>query len=299
MGNQYIYMNGEFVEKEKAVVSVYDHGFLYGDGVFEGIRSYGGNVFCLKEHVKRLYESAKSILLTIPMPVEEMEEAVLQTLQKNEYAEAYIRLIVSRGKGDLGLDPRSCVKPSVIIIAEQLKLFPQEFYDNGLSVVSVASRRNTPDALDPRIKSMNYLNNVLVKIEAAQAGVLEALMLNQQGYVCEGSGDNVFIVKDGKVLTPPSYLGALEGITRNSVIQLCERLNISYEERPFTRHDVYVADEVFLTGTAAELIPVVKVDSREIGDGKPGSVTKRLTEEFKKLTRERGVRVPGLAESLA
>ncbi|EJQ90439.1 MULTISPECIES: branched-chain-amino-acid transaminase [Bacillus cereus group] len=299
MGNQYIYMNGEFVEKEKAVVSVYDHGFLYGDGVFEGIRSYGGNVFCLKEHVKRLYESAKSILLTIPMPVEEMEEAVLQTLQKNEYADAYIRLIVSRGKGDLGLDPRSCVKPSVIIIAEQLKLFPQEFYDNGLSVVSVASRRNTPDALDPRIKSMNYLNNVLVKIEAAQAGVLEALMLNQQGYVCEGSGDNVFIVKDGKVLTPPSYLGALEGITRNSVIELCERLNISYEERPFTRHDVYVADEVFLTGTAAELIPVVKVDSREIGDGKPGSVTKRLTEEFKKLTRERGVRVPGLAESLA
>ncbi|MDM5255429.1 branched-chain-amino-acid transaminase [Bacillus toyonensis] len=299
MGNQYIYMNGEFVEKEKAVVSVYDHGFLYGDGVFEGIRSYGGNVFCLKEHVKRLYESAKSILLTIPMPVEEMEEAVLQTLQKNEYADAYIRLIVSRGKGDLGLDPRSCVKPSVIIIAEQLKLFPQEFYDNGLSVVSVASRRNTPDALDPRIKSMNYLNNVLVKIEAAQAGVLEALMLNQQGYVCEGSGDNVFIVKDGKVLTPPSYLGALEGITRNSVIELCERLNISCKERPFTRHDVYVADEVFLTGTAAELIPVVKVDSREIGDGKPGSVTKRLTEEFKKLTRERGVRVPGLAESLA
>lgn len=191
------------------------------------------------------------------------------------------------------------MKPSVIIIAEQLKLFPQEFYDNGLSVVSVASRRNTPDALDPRIKSMNYLNNVLVKIEAAQAGVLEALMLNQQGYVCEGSGDNVFIVKDGKVLTPPSYLGALEGITRNSVIELCERLNISCEERPFTRHDVYVADEVFLTGTAAELIPVVKVDSREIGDGKPGSVTKRLTEEFKKLTRERGVRVPGLAESLA
>ncbi|MDR4421509.1 branched-chain-amino-acid transaminase, partial [Bacillus paranthracis] len=218
MGNQYIYMNGEFVEKEKAVVSVYDHGFLYGDGVFEGIRSYGGNVFCLKEHVKRLYESAKSILLTIPLTVDEMEEAVLQTLQKNEYADAYIRLIVSRGKGDLGLDPRSCVKPSVIIIAEQLKLFPQEFYDNGLSVVSVASRRNTPDALDPRIKSMNYLNNVLVKIEAAQAGVLEALMLNQQGYVCEGSGDNVFVVKDGKVLTPPSYLGALEGITRNSVI---------------------------------------------------------------------------------
>ena len=200
---------------------------------------------------------------------------------KNEYADAYIRLIVSRGKGDLGLDPRSCVKPSVIIIAEQLKLFPQEFYDNGLSVVSVASRRNTPDALDPRIKSMNYLNNVLVKIEAAQAGVLEALMLNQQGYVCEGSGDNVFVVKDGKVLTPPSYLGALEGITRNSVIELCERLHIPCEERPFTRHDVYVADEVFLTGTAAELIPVVKVDSREIGDGKPGSVTKQLTEEFK------------------
>nr|AAO91865.1 branched-chain amino acid aminotransferase 1 [Bacillus cereus ATCC 14579] len=299
MGNQYIYMNGEFVEKEKAVVSVYDHGFLYGDGVFKGIRSYGGNVFCIKEHVKRLDEISEIYFTNNSNDGRRNGRSSLHTLQKNEYTDAYIRLIVSRGKGDLGLDPRSCVKPSVIIIAEQLKLFPQEFYDNGLSVVSVASRRNTPDALDPRIKSMNYLNNVLVKIEAAQAGVLEALMLNQQGYVCEGSGDNVFVVKDGKVLAPPSYLGALEGITRNSVIELCERLSIPCEERPFTRHDVYIADEVFLTGTAAELIPVVKVDSREIGDGKPGSVTKQLTEEFKKLTRERGVRVPRLTESLA
>ncbi|MCP3740313.1 branched-chain-amino-acid transaminase [Rossellomorea sp. BNER] len=299
MKKQYIFMNGELVEKEKAVISVYDHGFLYGDGVFEGIRSYGGNVFCLKEHLKRLYDSAKSILLTIPMTVEEMEQAVLQTLQKNEYGDAYIRLIVSRGKGNLSLDPSSCEKPSVIIIAEQLKLFPQEYYDNGLSIVSVATRRTIPDALDPRIKSMNYLNSILVKMEAAQAGVLEALVLNQQGYVCEGSSDNVFIVKDGKVVTPPAYTGALEGITRNSVIELCERLSIPCKEEPLTRHDVYVADEVFLTGTAAELIPVVRVDSREIGNGKPGEVTKQLTEEFRKLTRELGVRVPGLAGHFA
>ncbi|MDZ5472308.1 branched-chain-amino-acid transaminase [Bacillus sp. 31A1R] len=295
MKNQYIYMNGEMVEKEKAVVSVYDHGFLYGDGVFEGIRSYGGNVFCLEEHLVRLYESAKSILLTIPLSMKEMEQAVLQTLQTNEYADAYIRLIVSRGKGNLGLDPSGCEKPSVIIIAEQLKLFPQEFYDNGLHVVSVATRRNVPDALDPRIKSLNYLNSVLVKLEAAQAGVLEALVLNQQGYVCEGSGDNVFIVKNGKVITPPAYVGALEGITRNIVMELCEQLGIPCEEQPFTRHDVYVADEVFLTGTAAEVIPVVKVDSREISNGKPGEMTKQLIEQFRKLTLEKGVRVPGLA----
>lgn len=298
MKKQYIYMNGEMVEKEKAVVSVYDHGFLYGDGVFEGIRSYGGNVFCLEEHLVRLYESAKSILLMIPMSMDEMEQAVLQTLQTNEYADAYIRLIVSRGKGNLGLDPSGCEKPSVIIIAEQLKLFPQEFYDNGLHVVSVATRRNVPDALDPRIKSLNYLNSVLVKMEAAQAGVLEALVLNQQGYVCEGSGDNVFIVKKGKVITPPAYVGALEGITRNSVMELCGQLGIPCEEQPFTRHDVYVADEVFLTGTAAEVIPVVKVDSREIGHGKPGELTKQLIEEFRKLTLEKGVRVPGLAGQL-
>jgi branched-chain amino acid aminotransferase len=298
MSEQLIYLDGEFVEKSKAVVSVYDHGFLYGDGIFEGIRSYAGNVFCLKEHVVRLYESAKSILLTIPMTPDEMEQAVLETLRVNHFADAYIRLIVSRGVGDLGLDPRSCKQASVIIIAEQLKLFPQENYERGLRIVTVPTRRNVPDALNPKIKSLNYLNNILVKIEAAQAGVLEALMLNRDGYVCEGSGDNVFLVKNGKVTTPPTYLGALEGITRNAVMELCGQLGIPCEEKPFTLHDVYVADEVFLTGTAAEVIAVVDVDSRTIGDGTPGLMTQRLTAEFRKLTRERGVKVPGLAPEL-
>lgn len=298
MSEQLIYLNGEFVEKHKAVVSVYDHGFLYGDGIFEGIRSYAGNVFCLHEHIKRLYESAKSILLTIPMSPDEMEQAVLETLRVNRYPDAYIRLIVSRGVGDLGLDPRSCKQASVIIIAEQLKLFPQENYDRGLRIVTVPTRRNVPDALNPKIKSLNYLNNILVKIEAAQAGVLEALMLNHEGYVCEGSGDNVFLVKNGKVTTPPTYLGALEGITRNAVMELCELHGIPCEEKPFTLHDVYVADEVFLTGTAAEVIAVVDVDSRTIGDGTPGATTLLLTDAFRKLTRERGVKVPGLAPEL-
>jgi branched-chain amino acid aminotransferase len=294
MSEQVVYLDGEFVPKSKAVVSVFDHGFLYGDGIFEGIRCYSGNVFRLKEHIKRLYESAKSILLDIPMSQEEMSDLVVETLRKNGFADAYIRLVVSRGKGDLGLDPRNCGKPSVIIIAEQLKLFPQEFYDNGLKIVTVPTRRNVPDALNPKIKSLNYLNNILVKIEAARAGVLEALMLNHEGYVCEGSGDNVFIVKDGKVLTPPTYLGALEGITRNAIIELCEKLGIPCEEKPFTRHDVYVADEVFLTGTAAEVIPVVDVDARVIGDGRPGPITATLIKEFRKITTVDGTKIPEL-----
>jgi branched-chain amino acid aminotransferase len=293
-----VYLNGQFVEKSRAVVSVFDHGFLYGDGIFEGIRSYDGNVFCLHEHIKRLYESAKSILLTIPLTPEEMEEAVLDTLRVNHLRDAYIRLIVSRGVGDLGLDPRNCRQATVIIIAEQLKLFPAEFYEQGLKIVTVPTRRNVPDALNPKIKSLNYLNNILVKLEAARAGCLEALMLNQDGYVCEGSGDNVFLVKDGKIVTPPTYLGALEGITRNVVIELCAKLGIPCEEKPFTRHDVYVADEVFLTGTAAEMIPVIEVDGREIGDGKVGAYTKLLTEEFRKLTTERGVKVESVSEAV-
>lgn len=291
---QWIYVNGEFVEKQDAKISVYDHGFLYGDGVFEGIRSYDGNVFCLKEHLKRLYESAKSILLTIPMSIEEMEGLVLETLRRNGYRDAYIRIVVSRGIGDLGLDPRNCPKASVIIIAEQLRLFPEEFYEKGLSIVTVPTRRNIPDAVNPKIKSLNYLNNILVKLEAIQAGVMEALMLNQEGYVCEGSGDNVFLIKNGKVFTPPTYLGALEGITRNVVIEIFQKMGVACVEQPFTRHDVYVADEVFLTGTAAEVIPVTSVDSRVIGDGVLGPLTKRMIEEFQKCTRERGVRVPGL-----
>lgn len=294
MSEPIIYLNGEFVAKSKAVVSVFDHGFLYGDGIFEGIRCYSGNVFRLNEHIKRLYESAKSILLDIPMTPEEMSDTVVETLRRNSFADAYIRLVVSRGVGDLGLDPRNCVKPSVIVIAEQLKLFPQEFYENGLKMVTVATRRNVPDALNPKIKSLNYLNNILVKIEAARAGVLEALMLNHEGYVCEGSGDNVFIVKDGKITTPPTYLGALEGITRNAIIEICEKLGIPCEEKPFTQHDVYVADEVFLTGTAAEVIPVVDVDGRVIGNGKPGATTDLLIHEFRKITTVDGTKIPEL-----
>lgn len=294
MTESLIYLDGEYVPKSKAVVSVFDHGFLYGDGVFEGIRCYSGNVFRLKEHIKRLYESAKSILLDIPMSQQEMEEAVVETLRRNGYANAYIRLVVSRGAGDLGLDPRNCSKPTIIIIAEQLKLFPQEFYEKGLSVVTVSTRRNMPDVLNPKIKSLNYLNNILVKLEAARAGAMEALMLNREGYVCEGSGDNVFIVKDGKVITPPTYLGALEGVTRNAILDICRRLGIPCEEKPFTLHDVYVADEVFLTGTAAELIPVIDVDSRVIGDGKPGPMTEKLIREFRKITTVEGTRIPEL-----
>lgn len=299
MREAWVYLNGEIVPKEKAVVSVFDHGFLYGDGVFEGIRCYSGNIFCLKEHIVRLYESAKSILLEIPLTPDEMEAAVVETVKRNNLPDSYIRLVVSRGAGDLGLDPKSCKRASVVVIVEELSIFPQRFYDEGLEIVTVSTRRNVPDALNPKIKSLNYLNNILVRIEASRAGVSEALMLNQDGYVCEGSGDNVFIVKNGKVLTPPTYLGALEGVTRNMVLELCRELQIPCAEVPFTRHDVYVADEVFLTGTAAEMIPVVNVDGRSIGSGKPGPMTAKLTQAFRKLTVERGTKVPGLLSTRA
>ncbi|MFC0469458.1 branched-chain-amino-acid transaminase [Halalkalibacter kiskunsagensis] len=281
MSEQWIYLNGEFVEKKDAKVSVYDHGFLYGDGVFEGIRVYEGNVFRLQEHLDRLYNSAKSIMLSIPHTKEEMKKLVVKTLQKNHLSNAYIRLVISRGVGNLGLDPASCSTPQVIIIAEELALFPKELYESGLEIVTVATRRNRPDVLSPKVKSLNYLNNILVKIEASLAGVSEALMLNDQGYVAEGSADNVFIVKGKELLTPPGYVGALEGITRNAIIEFARDLGYAVKEEPFTRHDVYVADEVFLTGTAAEVIAVVKVDGRVIGEGKPGKETKCLLETFR------------------
>ncbi|MGD8188842.1 branched-chain-amino-acid transaminase [Brevibacillus ginsengisoli] len=291
MSEQWIYLNGEMVTKENAKVSVYDHGFLYGDGVFEGIRVYNGNVFRLEEHIERLYESALSILLHIPMTPEEMIQALLETIRKNELRDAYIRLIVSRGNGNLGLDPRSCVAPNVIIIAEQLQLFPKELYETGMKIITVATRRIKPDALNPKIKSLNYLNNILVRIEAHQAGVSEALMLNSEGYVAEGSGDNVFLVKKGVLYTPPCYLGALQGITRQAILDIAESLGYKVKEEPFTRHDVYVADEVFLTGTAAEVISVVEVDGRQIKDGKPGPVTNHLLTEFRRFVENEGVKV--------
>lgn len=291
MAQQWIYLNGEFVTKENAVVSVYDHGFLYGDGIFEGIRIYNGNIFKCKEHLDRLYDSAKSIDLKIPLTKEEMLQALVETIRKNELRDGYIRLVVSRGPGDLGLDPRRSPKASVVIIVEQLAIYPEEAYLNGLKIVSVSSRRNIPDAINPKIKSLNYLNNVLVKIQANLAGVGEALMLNAQGYVTEGSGDNIFIVKNGVLRTPPSYVGILEGITRNTIIDICGQLGLPVKEEPFTLHDVYVADEVFLTGTAAEVIAVREVDGRVIGEGKAGPITLKLLEEFRKIVEIDGVKI--------
>lgn len=286
-----IYLNGKYLPEEEAKVSVFDHGFLYGDGVFEGIRAYRGRVFKLDEHLARLYESAKSIMLDIPETYGEMREATLETIRKNGLSDAYIRIVISRGFGDLGLDPRKCPKATTVIIASTIVLFPAELYEKGLPVITVATRRNMPDALDPQIKSLNYLNNILVKIEANRAGVLEAIMLNAQGYVAEGTGDNVFIVKKGKILTPPTYVGALNGITRQVIIDQAVEAGYAMLERPFTRHDLYVADEIFLTGTAAEVIPVIEVDGRKIGDGTPGPVTGDLIRRFHALVGTEGAEI--------
>ncbi|WP_191560687.1 branched-chain-amino-acid transaminase [Metabacillus idriensis] len=298
MGDQWIFLNNEFVKKEDAKVSVYDHGFLYGDGIFEGIRVYSGNIFRLNEHMKRLYESARSILLNMPYTQEEMTDLTVKTVEKNGLDDAYIRLVVSRGVGDLGLDPYKCKEANVVIIVEPLSIFPKHLYETGIDIVTVPTRRNRPDVLSPKVKSLNYLNNVLVKIEAHLANVSEALMLNDQGYVAEGSADNVFIYKNKKLLTPPGYLGALEGVTRNVIIEIAEELGYDVREEPFTRHDVYTADEVFLTGTAAEVIAVVKVDGREIGDGHPGEHTNRLLECFREKVISDGVKVKGSNPSL-
>jgi len=290
MAEQVIYINGEYVTKENAKISVYDHGFLYGDGIFEGIRIYGGNIFKCKEHLDRLYDSAKSIMLDIPLTFEEMEQALIETIRRNDMRDGYIRLIVSRGPGNLGLDPKRCPSAWVIIIVEQLAIYSEEAYKNGLVSVSVSQRRNIPDALNPKIKSLNYLNNILVKIQANLAGVGEAIMLNAQGYVAEGSSDNIFIIKNDVVFTPPCYVGALEGITRGAIIELCDKLGYTLKEQPFTLHDVYVADEVFFTGTAAEVIAVREVDGRIIGSGKAGPITTRLLEAFRKIVHIDGVK---------
>jgi branched-chain amino acid aminotransferase len=292
MSQQWIFLNDEFVKKEDAKISVYDHGFLYGDGIFEGIRVYSNNIFRLQEHVDRLYNSAKSILLEIPYSKEEMIRIIAQAVEKNQHENAYIRVVVSRGVGDLGLDPFKCKKPQVVIIVEPLAIFPKELYEKGLEIITVATRRNRPDVLSPKVKSLNYLNNVLVRIEAHLANVSEALMLNDQGYVAEGSADNVFIVKNGKILTPPCYVGALEGVTRNVIMEIARDLGFEVKEEPFTRHDVYTAEEVFLTGTAAEVIAVVKVDGRVIGEGVPGKITNILLDEFRKRVVVDGVKVP-------
>ena len=281
-----IYISGKFVAQEDAKISVFDHGLLYGDGVFEGLRAYSGKVFRLDEHITRLYESAKAIWLTIPMSQDQMCEAVNESVRINTIKDGYIRLVITRGAGTLGLDPNRCSNPQVIIIADAIALYPTELYENGLEIVTVSVQRMHPAALSPRIKSLNYLNNILAKIEGLQAGCIEALMLNHKGEVAECTGDNIFIVRHGELWTPPLDAGILEGVTRDAVIEIAREAGIKVHESPLTKHDVYIADECFLTGTAAEIISVVKVDNRTIGTGKPGSMTRDLEKRFKKLTQE-------------
>ncbi|MBI3322632.1 MAG: branched-chain-amino-acid transaminase [Candidatus Omnitrophica bacterium] len=285
-----IYLNGKLVDAAEAKISVFDHGLLYGDGVFEGIRSYGGLVFKLKEHVDRLYESAHTILLRIPLAKADMVKAVVSTLQANHLKDAYVRLVVTRGPGDLGLDPRKCAKATLFIITDKIVLYPAEVYRNGMEIVTVPTPRNLPEALNPQIKSLNYLNNILAKIEATNAGVQEALMLSAHGYVAECTGDNIFIVRDGVLQTPPAYAGILRGITRACVMELARKAKLPVQENMMTRHDLFNADECFLTGTAAEIAPIVKIDGRVIGLGRPSPVTLRLMKDFRAATKSDGVR---------
>jgi branched-chain amino acid aminotransferase len=281
-----VWINGKLFDKADAKVSVYDHGLLYGDGVFEGIRVYAGKVFRLREHVDRLYESALGIHLAIPMSREAMADAVVATVKANDKHEGYIRLVVTRGPGSLGIDPRRCDEPQVIIIVDDISLYPAEVYEKGMEVVTASVTRNHPNALNPRIKSLNYLNNILAKMEATRAGCQEAVMLNHVGEVAECTGDNIFIVKRGVLKTPPANAGALEGVTRGAVIELARAAKIPFEETSLSRHDLYIADEFFLTGTAAEVVAVVKCDGQPIGTGKPGPITRQLRERFFQLARQ-------------
>jgi branched-chain amino acid aminotransferase len=281
-----VHINGKLYDKADAKISVFDHGLLYGDGVFEGIRVYEGKVFRLREHVDRLYDSARAIKLEIPLTREQMAEAITSTVQANSKKNGYIRALVTRGAGYLGLDPRKTTDPQVVIIVDDISLYPPELYENGMEIVTVSTIRNHPNALNPRIKSLNYLNNIMAKMEAIQSGCLEALMLNHQGEVAECTGDNIFIVKRGVLKTPPTDAGILEGVTRNTVLELARAASIPVQETALTRLDVHTADECFLTGTAAEVIPVVKCDGRAIGSGKPGPVTKQLRERFHQITRQ-------------
>ena len=281
-----VYIGGKFYDKADAKISVYDHGLLYGDGVFEGIRSYAGRVFRLETHVDRLYDSARAIHLRIPISKAEMAQAVRDTLAANDIKDGYVRLVVTRGAGSLGLDQRRTTDPQIIIIADSISLYPAELYEHGLKIITAGTMRNHPAALSPRVKSLNYLNSVLGKIEATNAGCLEALMLNHKGEVAECTGDNIFIVRRGELHTPSIDAGILEGITRDAVIELAREAGVTVVERSMDRHDVYTADECFLTGTAAEVIPVVECDGRPIGTGKPGPITRDLLDRFHRLVRE-------------
>jgi branched-chain amino acid aminotransferase len=283
-----IYIDGEFYSEANAKISVFDHGLLYGDGVFEGIRFYNGRVFRLEEHIERLWDSARSICLEVPVSMHDMTEALLETIRQNDLRDGYIRLIVTRGVGNLGLNPTQCKRPSIIIITATIALYPAEMYRKGLTVVTCATRRTNPAALNPAVKSLNYLNNVMARIEANLAGADEALMLNDQGTVAECTADNVFIIKHGQIFTPPITAGALRGITRAVAFEIAAELGVKITETNITRHDVFIADECFLTGTAAEVIPVIKADGRVIGSGKPGPISTRMIARFREITRATG-----------
>ena len=283
-----IYIDGQFYPESEAKVSVFDHGLLYGDGIFEGIRFYNGRVFQFREHLERLWDSAKAIMLTIPMTMDELEAATLETIRKNGLRDGYLRLLVTRGKGNLGLSPDRCPKASVIIIAATIQLYPPEAYERGMTVVTCATRRTAPAALSPAVKSLNYLNNIMAKIEANMAKADEGLMLNEEGYVAECTGDNVFIVKRGEIYTPPIYAGSLRGITWQAVLDIAASLGLKVNVQQLTRYDLYTADEFFLTGTAAEVIAAVTLDNRVIGDGHPGPITNRIIARFRELTQSTG-----------
>jgi branched-chain amino acid aminotransferase len=283
-----IYIDGKFYSEASAKVSVFDHGLLYGDGIFEGIRFYNGRVFRLEQHLERLWNSARSICLEIPMTRQEMTEALLETIRQNHLRDGYIRLVVTRGVGNLGLNPEQCKNPSVIIIVATIALYHKDFYRKGLSIVTVATRRSNPASLNPAVKSLNYLNNVMARIEANLASADEALMLNDAGNVAECTADNVFIIKHGRIFTPPITAGALQGITRSVVFDIAGEFDLKVVEADFTRHDIFVADECFLTGTAAEIVPVVKADGRTIGNGKPGPITIRIVARFREMTQKTG-----------
>jgi branched-chain amino acid aminotransferase len=283
-----VYIDGKFLDEKNAKISVFDHGLLYGDGVFEGIRAYNGRVFKLKEHIDRLFCSAKAILLTLPMSHEAICHAVVETCRRNQVRDGYVRLVVTRGIGTLGLNPNRCKNPSLIIIAGKIQLYPEELYQQGMEIVTVPTVRSLHSALNPAIKSLNYLNNILAKIEANNAGVEEAIMLNSEGYVAECTGDNLFIVKNKHLITPPLFAGALYGITRSTVMDLAQQAGHTVEETNLTRYDLFNADECFLTGTGAEIIPVVKIDGRIIGSGKPGPVTNALEREYRRLAQSTG-----------
>ena len=292
----YVYLNGSFVNEAEARISVFDHGFLYGDGVFEGIRAYNGRIFCIDEHIERLYESAESIMIKIPLSRKEMKNAIIETVRRNDLKDAYIRPVVSRGKGALGLDPRVCAEPTIVIIVDAETRHPEDMHvepisQQGIKVITTAWRRNGPDILSPRIKSTNYLNNILAKLQANAVGAQDAIFLNEQGYVCELTGDNLFIIKNARVITPPLWLGVLDGITRREILRVAAEKGFETAEEPLTLHDLYTGDECFCTATRIEVLPIVWIDGRQIGDGMPGPITIKLMQAYIELAKREGTSI--------